>query len=181
MPTARVLTLGYADRPVEEFVLLLRRHRVTGVADVRSLARSRKYPDYDRGRLVERLNAMGVPYHAMSELGGKRKFELPRSPNRGLRGAERAYADYMQSEAFAKGFRQLLALAKLGPVVLLCAEPDWKRCHRRFLADALASAGADVVHLDADGQAAPHAPTPRMEIRRGVPTYPPAGEQLSLF
>jgi uncharacterized protein (DUF488 family) len=48
----------------------------------------------------------------------------------------------------------------------MCAEADWRRCHRRIVADYLLAAGNDVVHIAADGSREP------ASLTRGAVTQP---------
>jgi uncharacterized protein (DUF488 family) len=41
----------------------------------------------------------------------------------------------------------------------MCAEADWRRCHRRLIADALAGRGWRVLHLRPDGGLEAHPAT----------------------
>ena len=49
----------------------------------------------------------------------------------------RNYADHMLTAEFRTGARRLLALARRGPVAVLCAEAVPWRCHRSLIADWL--------------------------------------------
>ena len=53
----------------------------------------------------------------------------------------------MKTAGFRRGLAKLETLAADGPVLLLCAEADPDRCHRRFLAAALEARGWPVAHL----------------------------------
>ncbi len=176
-----VLTVGYAHRTLTELGGLLRRSGVRIVADVRSSPFSRPWPEFNRPHLSEHLPKLGITYHPLRDLGGKGREASERSPNAGLPGGWRAYADHMRSEAFARGLRRLTTLAGVGPVAILCTETDPALCHRRLIADALTVQGVPVLHLDGAGRAVPHVLTPRLVVREGQITYPPAGEQLQLF
>lgn len=176
-----VLTVGYAHRTFAELCGLLRRSGVQIVADVRSSPFSRSWPEFSRPQLAEHLPKQGITYHHLRDLGGKGREASERSRNAGLSGNWRAYADHMQSEAFARGLRRLTTLAGVGPVAILCTESDPAQCHRWLIADALTVQGVPVLHLDAAGRAVPHTLTPRLVVREGLITYPPAGEQLLLF
>ena len=88
----------------------------------------------------------------------------------------RGYADHMQTPEFEEGLQELRALAKEGPVAVMCAEAVPWRCHRSLLADALFARGVVVEHVVGVGRTRPHRLTPfaRLEGRRV--TYPaPAG------
>jgi uncharacterized protein (DUF488 family) len=63
----------------------------------------------------------------------------------------------------------------------MCAEGDWRRCHRRLLADVLALRGAATVrHITPAGALEPHAVTDFavFDAGAGLPRYP--AQQLGL-
>jgi hypothetical protein len=71
----------------------------------------------------------------------------------------RGYADYMQSEDFARGLQQLMQVASgpQGPAAIMCAEVVYFRCHRALVSDALTARGWVVKHITNPGKAAsPH-------------------------
>ena len=47
----------------------------------------------------------------------------------------------MASEEFARGLARLDAPAAARPTAVMCAEGDWRRCHRQLLADVLVVRG----------------------------------------
>ncbi len=53
----------------------------------------------------------------------------------------------MQTQEFAKGIDQLIALAKNGQIAIMCAEVLPWRCHRWLIADALTVRGVQVEHI----------------------------------
>lgn len=140
-------TIGHSTRPIEEFVRLLRAHGVRQVADIRTIPRSRRHPQFERGALAEALARNGLDYRHFPNLGGLRR-PRPDSPNTawthpGFRG----YADYMQTEAFHRALDELLAYAAAASTAVMCAEAVWWRCHRALLADALVARGVAVRHI----------------------------------
>lgn len=178
-----IFTIGHSRHPLERFVELLQGAGVEVVADVRSRPRSR-FPHFARGELARELERRaGIGYVHLPELGGFRD-PLAESPNTALRErAFRGYADHMQSPEFASGLSRLLALARTRRVTVMCAESDWRRCHRRMVADALAVRGVTVVHLLPDGGTERHVLDPRARVVGGRLVYPVSerapGEQLS--
>ena len=58
----------------------------------------------------------------------------------------------MATEEFAAGIERLERLASERLTAVMCAEADWRRCHRQLIADASARAGPRPVHLLADGR-----------------------------
>ncbi len=176
---ALVFTIGHSTRSMEEFLSLLRSHGVTLVADVRTVPRSRRNPQFNRDALPGVLKEAGIGYVHIPELGGLRHSRKD-SPNGGWRNKSfRGYADYMQSEAFASGIERLLELAKHGLVAVMCAETVPWRCHRSLIADALVVRGIPVEHIVGSGPRRPHALSAMARVNDGLIVYPPqedAGE-----
>ena len=122
--------------------------------DVRSVPKSRFNPQFNAKALAQSLKAAGIGYRHMPELGGlraARKDGVP-SPN-GFWANEhfRNFADYTATPEFREG---LAGLRALGPPLLcaiLCAEADWRQCHRQIITDYLLSAGETVMHIAKDG------------------------------
>jgi uncharacterized protein (DUF488 family) len=170
-----VLAIGHSTRPIDEFIALLRSVGVVTIADVRTIPRSRANPQFEGPALARSLAEAGIGYAHLPLLGGLRHARNG-SGNAGWRNASfRGYADHMQTPEFEEGLCQLRALAKAGPVALMCAEAVPWRCHRSLLADALAARGVVVQHVVGKGRTAPHRLTPFARIEGRQVTYPPPG------
>jgi uncharacterized protein (DUF488 family) len=130
---------------------------VEAIADVRRFPSSRRHPQFAAEALAGALRGAGIDYEWLGEeLGGRRR---PRrdSPNDAWRvGAFRAYADHMETDEFARGLERLERIAGERRVAFMCAEADWRRCHRRLIADALAARSWSVVHIARDGRLSRH-------------------------
>lgn len=169
---ARVLAIGHSTRPIEELIDLLLRAEAATVADVRTIPRSRANPQYEGPALARSLSEAGVAYVHLPELGGLRHARKG-SPNGAWRNASfRGYADHMQTPEFEEGLSELRAVAKSGPVAIMCAEAVPWRCHRSLLADALAARGVLVHHIVGKGRTEPHRLTPFARIDGRRVTYP---------
>jgi uncharacterized protein (DUF488 family) len=152
-----VYTLGHSTRSAEEFQALLAKHDVRGIADVRRYPASRRHPHFAREALAAALAERGVAYAWLPALGGRRS-PRPDSPHVAWREpAFRAYADHMESEEFRAGLDELLALARVRPTAVLCAEAVPWRCHRQLIADALVARGITVLHVTGPGTPSAHA------------------------
>ncbi len=128
----RVVTLGHGNRSWDAFLALLRAARVEHVVDVRRYPYSRRWPWFRKAALAQGLAAAGVGYTWLGEtLGGY---------------SDPPYPAYTRTEAFRQGLARLEALASEHAVAILCAEKDWRRCHRRFIAEALCRRGWQVEH-----------------------------------
>src|ERR687898_1857081 len=106
-----IFTIGHSTRSAAEFLALLKAHGVTGVADVRTIPRSRRHPHFSSEALSTFLSDYGIAYMHLPGLGGLRK-PRPDSPNGGLRNQGfRGYADYMQTPDFGRHVMELITLA----------------------------------------------------------------------
>jgi len=146
---------------------LLRRYGIQLVADVRSVPRSRRNPQFNRDSLPATLAEAGLRYAHMPELGGFRR-PRPDSPNTGWKDESfRGFADYMQTDEFRAAMDKLIAVARGDRTAILCAEAVPWRCHRSLIADALVFDGIpvdDILDLD---HSRPHRPTP-FAVRHGT-------------
>ncbi len=169
-----VYTIGHSTRPLEELVGLLHANGVTRLADIRTVPRSRRNPQFEQAALRDSLPAAGIDYLHLPALGGLRR-PSPDSPNTGWRNDSfRGYADYMLSGEFAAALTELIALGRERPTAVMCAEAVPWRCHRSLVGDALVVRGIEV--LDIIGPGAPRTHTLRdfaVVVGEQV-TYPPA-------
>jgi uncharacterized protein (DUF488 family) len=168
-----VFTIGHSSHALGAFTALLRGAGISQVADVRRWPRSRRHPHFDDDALAVELAPLGIAYAHVPELGGHRA-PVAGSANDGWEAeAFNGYADHLGSAEFARGLQRLLALAAVRPTAVMCAEGDWRRCHRRLLADVLQARGtAAVRHVAPDGTITPHAVTGFAVVQDGTPRYP---------
>jgi uncharacterized protein (DUF488 family) len=142
-------TIGHSDHDTATLVGLLRRHRITLVADVRSQPYSRWAPQFNRETLARDLQDTGIAYHFMGDaLGGR-----PTDPALYDPGQDRPdYRRVAQTPAYQEGIDRLLAGARANRVAILCSEGDYRQCHRHLLiAQTLLERGVRVHHIQPDG------------------------------
>ena len=173
---SEIHTIGHSTHSAEEFVALLRRHRIEAVADVRRYPSSRRLPHFNASALSESLPAAGIEYAELGDaLGGRRKARAD-TPNIGWRVAGfRGYADHMASEEFRSALAELERLGRARRSAFMCAEGPWWRCHRQLIADALLAREWDVAHVMPDGRLERHRPTPFAVVEGETITYPGQG------
>ncbi|MBX5480270.1 MAG: DUF488 domain-containing protein [Myxococcaceae bacterium] len=178
---AEIFAVGHSTRTAKELIELLRAHGVATLADIRTVPRSRTNPQFNLEPFGRALAKAGLRHVHLAELGGRRKARRDSDLNAGWRNASfRGFADYVQSEGFARGLEALRKLAKQGPVAIMCAEGNRWRCHRSLVADALYARGVVVQHIESATRARPHTPTPFARIRGLKVTYPvPRAERRS--
>lgn len=165
-------TIGHSTRPIEEFITLLKAHRIQQLVDVRSIPRSRHNPQYNDDALPKSLQHENLSYKHLPELGGLRKAKKD-SFNTGWRNASfRGYADYMQTEQFSEALKVLMAYGTSMKTAIMCAEAVPWRCHRSLIADALVTRGWEVRHIMSETKADQHRLTSFAAVENEELRYP---------
>lgn len=155
-----IYTIGHSNRPIDEFLDLLREHAIARVLDIRTVPKSRHNPQFGQEALSAALGQAGIGYDYLPALGGLRKARKD-SPNGAWRNASfRGYADHMQTGAFQEQVDQLASMDDGARCALMCAEAVPWRCHRSLVADALIVRGVPVEHIIGRGKTRPHVLTP---------------------
>jgi uncharacterized protein (DUF488 family) len=148
-----LFTIGHGDRSLDEFVALLRDAGIGVLVDVRRYPGSRRHPHFGRDALASALAESGIDYvWEGAALGGMRR--RARASRHGALADEsfRAFADHMDTPAFASALARVLDDAARRPAALMCAEKIPAHCHRSLIADAALTRGASVVHLIEPGR-----------------------------
>jgi uncharacterized protein (DUF488 family) len=167
-----VFTIGHSNRSLDEFLGLLKAHGVSCVADVRTVPKSLRNPQFGQSELPQSLQKAGIGYVHLPGLGGLRKAR-PDSGNAAWRNASfRGYADYMQTPAFAAALEEMIAIARHEALALMCAEAVPWRCHRSLIGDALLAHGYAVQDIMTEKRATPHRMTPFARVDGTQVTYP---------
>ena len=102
------------------------------LADIRHFPGSRRNQQYSQEPLRAALEAAGIRYVHLVDLGGFRKG---------------GYEAYMGTPEWQRGFAALEELARGARVAIMCAEVVPFRCHRRFVARHTAELGVKVTHI----------------------------------
>jgi uncharacterized protein (DUF488 family) len=175
-----ILTIGHSTHELPRFLGLLAAHRVRALADVRRYPASRRNPQFNSDALAGALAAVDIGYESLAEELGGRRRPRPGRRNSGWRvEAFRGYADHMGQPTFAAGLKRVERTGSAARTAVLCAEEDWRRCHRRLIADALVVGGWQVLHVRGDGSVEQHALTPfALASETGI-TYPPPQTTLT--
>lgn len=178
-PEGAVFTLGHSTLPIERFIGLLELYGVERLADIRTVPRSRRNPQFNDDALANALLARRLEYTPMKDLGGLRRAH-PDSPNTGWRNAGfRGFADYMQTEAFEEALETLVGMSREKHTAIMCAEAVPWRCHRSLVSDALGVRGIPVIEILSASDYRDHKLTPFAQVEGTHITYPP--QQASLL
>lgn len=161
----RVFTVGHGTREAAELVETLGEAGVRTLVDVRRFPGSRRNPQFSQQALAASLASAGVEYRHAVELGGRRQGEPGEERFDCVRTAAfRSYAARMAREEWQGALAA--ALAEPEPC-FMCAETDWRRCHRRLISDLLTAREIEVVHLVRPGERQLHELSSETEIRAG--------------
>ncbi|MEW4467364.1 DUF488 domain-containing protein [Parasphingorhabdus sp. JC815] len=177
--TAQFTTIGHSNRPLDEFLEMLRSARVGMLVDVRSFPKSRTNPQFNTDSLPDDLKPIQIAYHHCPALGGRR----PKQPD--VESEVNAmwrvqsfhnYADYALGGKFGAAFDALVQLGKERRLAIMCAEAVWWRCHRRIITDYLLLNDYPVDHLMAPGRTDAAKPTPGAQKTAQNKVVYPKGE-----
>jgi uncharacterized protein (DUF488 family) len=178
-PDGAVFTVGHSTLAIERFVALLKTYGIRRVADVRTVPRSRRNPQFNADALASALRTENIDYVPLPSLGGLRHARKD-SPNTGWRNESfRGYADYMQTPTFVEGLDALIGMSREAPTAIMCAEAVPWRCHRSLVADALEVRGIPAVEILSETSARMHKLTSFARVDGTTITYPP--EQMGLL
>lgn len=167
-----IYTIGHSTRPIEEFIALLRQNGVELLADIRTIPKSRRNPQYWHDALEASLAEAGIDYVALPGLGGRRRASKD-TVNTAWRNASfRGYADHMQTEEFAEALDELIDLSRERVTAIMCAEAVPWRCHRSLVADALVVRGIEVRDIISSTSVRPHTLRDWAHVDGTTITYP---------
>jgi uncharacterized protein (DUF488 family) len=167
-----VFTVGHSTRTADEFVELLQGFGIDLVADIRTVPRSRRNPQFEKDVLRESLRAHSIEYVHLASLGGLRHARKDSINTAWQNASFRGYADYMQTDEFTRAIAELMELAGVKELVIMCAEAVPWRCHRSLVGDALLARGVEVMDILNRGSAKPHKMTAWARVEGTRVTYP---------
>lgn len=130
-PTPQIVSVGYEQRDIDEFVELLQQCDVDLLIDVRLNAISRK-PGFSKTALGDRLRDSGIDYRHERSLGN------PKANRDGFRRGEAEARDIFVSHLHAQATQSLEAVRRLSEqvtVALMCYERDHATCHRSSIVE----------------------------------------------
>ena len=147
MAKHRIATIGYEGATVPAVLDALKDAGVELLIDIRAIASSRR-PGFAKTALAANLATIGVEYLHLRGLGtpadGRAAARAGRQDE-----LERIFLEHMATERAQTELAMVETIVRDGRrVCLLCFEADASKCHRQFVANALASRlGVEVVNL----------------------------------
>jgi uncharacterized protein (DUF488 family) len=151
--STHLYTIGHSRHPMEQFLNMLRACRVMKLVDVRRMPYSRFSPQFNRERLASELPRHEIAYWHLQDLGGLRDSAVAgESRHTAWRDRFlRNYADHAQTRAFLDALEALCRVAAHETCAIMCAEADWRQCHRQIISDYLILRDFAVHHILANG------------------------------
>jgi uncharacterized protein (DUF488 family) len=144
-----LFTAGYEGRSLGDFLTALNASGVRLLADVREAPISRKR-GFSKSALAAALHDAGIDYLHIRALGCPKPIRDAYRHDGDWARYTRDYLKHLQQQQGA--VMQLAGLADAQPTALLCYEADFKRCHRTYVACAVAAqSGARICHITAAG------------------------------
>lgn len=166
-----IYTIGHSTHPLSAFIDMLKKYNIHTLVDIRRFPGSRKYPHFNKEFLAASLEKRGFEYIHLEALGGRRKNQHTIENSRWRNASFKAYAHYMESEAFEKGIEKLKEIAIEDTTAIMCSEAVWWRCHRSMVADYLKAKGWKVMHILGKNNVQEHPYTSPASVTNGNLSY----------
>ena len=108
---------------------------------------------FNRDRLAVDIAKQQIAYQHLEDLGGLRDAAgADKSQNTAWRNSFlRSYADHAQTASFQDALRVLSQAAMQETSAIMCAEADWRQCHRQIIADYMLLRDFEVLHILSHG------------------------------
>ena len=143
-------TIGYEGLALEGFLGLLTAHGIDHLVDIRDVPLSRK-PGFSKTALAVAVESVGLRYSHVKALGCPKSIRDRHRADRDWAQYIRSFETYLATQAAA--VEALRATAAASRTCLLCYEADASRCHRRFVADAVAGPTGTISHIGTENSA----------------------------
>jgi uncharacterized protein (DUF488 family) len=146
-----IYTIGHSTRPIQLFLDMLQSFGVKTVADIRSFPRSRWQPQFNQKALANSLHEAGIQYIHFPELGGKADTQP-------------LFSERLNTGSLDEVVAHLTKLAEEQTLAYMCAEADWRNCHRAVLSTYLQPRGWHVLHIMDVGKTEEHVPSKQRKL-----------------
>lgn len=150
-----IYTIGHSDHTIERFIILLKQHCITAIADVRSAPYSRIHPQFNKDTLAASLEKGGIKYVFLGKELGARPDDHSCYEN-----GQADFDRVAERKEFKSGLKRVLEGGDKYQIALMCAEKEPLDCHRTILVcHRLKRAGIGIKHILADGTLENHQDT----------------------
>ncbi len=147
-----IYTIGHSNHSIGHFILLLQKHDIKAVVDVRSSPYSHYTKHFNKDNLSATLADNNIYYIFMGDGLGARPAD-----KKCYREKKADYELIAQTNLFKESIGRVLKGANDYKLVLMCAEKEPLDCHRSILvARHLIAEGATVKHIHSEGTIETH-------------------------
>jgi uncharacterized protein (DUF488 family) len=147
-----LFTIGHSNYEIEAFITLLKKHKISAVADVRSHPYSRFLPHFNQSALQQILSKEHIHYVFLGrELGARSD-----NPKCYIDG-KAVYEKIAETDEFHQGIQRILQGLMKHKISLMCAEKDPLTCHRAVLVcQHVRHPDVNINHILKSGDLEPH-------------------------
>ena len=159
------------SKKILTIVAMLENFQIEVLADVRRFPGSEKFLQFSKSHFERYLPQNNIKYQTIPLLGGRREPKTESGNKFWQNPSFKGYADYMDSDNFREGIRELSSTANHYKTAIMCAEAVWWRCHRGLISDYLKAEGWIVMHIMGIEQIIEHPYTRAARIINGKLSY----------
>jgi len=149
MENYSLYSIGYGNRNIEEFLLVLKKYKIEYLIDIRSKPFSKYHPQFNQEDLKKTLANDNIKYIYMGEqLGG-----IPKDKSCYDSESKVDYEKLKLKDYFIEGINRLKdAYRKHINLVIMCSESNPSMCHRsKLIGRILNEENVKVIHIDEKG------------------------------
>jgi uncharacterized protein (DUF488 family) len=163
-----LFTIGYSPHIQDSFLRILKKYKITAIADVRSSPYSQFKPEFNKDQIAEFLKKNGVAYVFLGDVCGARVED----PSCYVNGKV-DYALLAENPKFKEGLKRIINGMEKFRIALMCAEKDPITCHRTILiCRNLTSRGINIKHILSNGRIEDHKDSEQRLLKLFKLNYP---------
>lgn len=155
LPHKAIYTIGHSTHTIAAFTEMLQSFHIGILADIRRYPSSRRHPQFNKAALQQSLSDTDIQYIHLAGLGGKRQPDMPVVPKGSA--PFHSYKAHMETEEFRSAIEEMQGIAGRIRLAYMCAEANWRNCHRSQVSDYLKQQGWQVIHITGVGASELHA------------------------
>ena len=133
----RLFSIGHGNREIDEFIQILTKFQIDTLVDVRTIPYSRTFPQFNKEKLIEKLEENEINYLFFGDkLGGR---------------PEMGFSKFVDTPEFKRNIGKLLSQVRNKTAAIMCSELDYMNCHRKFINEILRKNLVDIKDIDKKG------------------------------
>lgn len=140
----KIYMLGHSNYPLEEFIEMLKREKISILYDIRLMPFSRYVPQYNQTTLPQELEKHGIEYRYVKELGPRVDGDEPLFDKDGFK-----YDKAVNRQRIIDGIKKIdNEILETQNVVIMATKREPLECHRFLvLAPNFKKLGYEIYHI----------------------------------